>query len=332
MIGRFADAAFRLEAVKRAWFRLRRAVPPSPAVPRRTAGPYRTQIWGWGSPQHDTEIPRVIWTFWQGRPSRTVSACIESWRAHAQGWEVNVLGTKELAKYLPEFPDLNASLPPQKVSNLVRLMLLEKYGGVWLDASTLATTSLDWLRSEVMDSGCEAALFWNEHNGTYRKDLHRPIVENGCICAIPESPFIAHWREAYQDCIASEDYEDYFGRTGALDDLARNFVSKDNLSYFVCYLAAQDVMRTPDEFRLLLINAEDEFYYYYYHTKKPRNRRQFAETLLLCAKEACDQSRLIKITKGHRSLLDDHIQNGCFKDTSLLGQHLQPNNKSAETS
>lgn len=329
LIVRLVNSILRFKPARLAWFWLRKRIHAHSYVPVRETCSYRSMVWGHGSPLNGQDIPRLIWSYWQGDSSSTVAACVKSWSEQNPGWTINFLRPEDIAQYLPGFPELTSSLPPQKTSNLVRLMLIEKFGGVWLDASTLVTAPLEWLRSAVARSSCEAGLFWNERAGVYRRDPSAPIVENGCICAPPRSPFISQWRQAYQDCISSDDYRGYFARMAQIGELSRNFEAKGDLSYFVCYLAAQQVMQESADYRLLLVNAEDEYYFYYYNTTKSRNRRQFAETLLLCHKDDCDQSRLIKITKGHRELLDQHISHGCFNRDSLLGQHMNSTGSSA---
>jgi hypothetical protein len=306
---------------KTAWYALRKAVPVTSSVPVRKEPTYRTAIWGDAKGKR-LAIPRIIWSYWQGEASPSVTACRNSWLRNNPDWTIHVLSSQDLRSYLPDFPPLPRALPPQKISNLVRLMLMERHGGVWLDASTIATTSLDWIRSLVNARQCEVGLFWNERQGVYKRDAGSPIVENGCICASPGSAFIKHWRENYQRCITSDSYENYFPGRDDFQELSRNFESKSNISYFVCYLAAQQTMQSGKNYRLLLINSEDEFYYFYYNTRKPRNRRQFSDAILLSSEKYSDKSRLIKITQGHRSLIDDHIRHGCFRRDSLLGQYI----------
>lgn len=179
----------------------------------------------------------------------------------------------------------------------------------------------------ILSGGHEAFAFYNEFPDEYRVHRERPIIENGFIAARPGGKFISQWRQAHEACILSDNYKKYFRSLSVFDDLVANFVTDDQdlIDYLACYLAMQKVMRESRNYSLLLMNAEDEYYYYYYKTKPPRNRRAFAEELLLKSHEARVASRLIKITGGHRSMIDRYIEYGCFRSDSLLGKYCMAN-------
>jgi len=81
-------------------------------------------------------------------------------------------------------------------------------------------------------------------------------------------------------------------------------------------------MLNAKPYRLLLINSEDDYYFDYYNTPQPRNKRQFAESILLRKRDGLTAARVIKITGGHRVVVDEHIRFGCFRKDSLLGEYV----------
>lgn len=103
-------------------------------------------------------IPRKIWILWlQGLSEAPfiVRMCVESWIKENPNWEVVILDKDKLGEYivldLPE--EKYASLPFSKQSNLIRLQLLSKYGGVWVDSTTLCMKPLDDWIDEFSQSG-----------------------------------------------------------------------------------------------------------------------------------------------------------------------------------
>ena len=84
-------------------------------------------------------IPKIIWTFWSVKsPSYFASLCIDRWIALHPDYRVEVINEENIVDYLTEFDTTlfnHPLLPIQNVSDLIRLSLLEIYGGVWLDAS-----------------------------------------------------------------------------------------------------------------------------------------------------------------------------------------------------
>ena len=93
-------------------------------------------------------IPRRIWTLWlQGLDAAPTvpRSCVASWYRHNPNWEIVVLDAESLPRWV-DASLIAEHLTPQQVSDLVRLALLEKHGGVWVDATCFCTRPLDdWL-------------------------------------------------------------------------------------------------------------------------------------------------------------------------------------------
>jgi len=285
--------------------------------------PPRILVWGDAIYQGDLPLPKIIWTYWSGAKSACAEACQKSWGIYKGDFDIKKLNESSVKKYLPDLPDVPAGVPVQLVSDLIRLMLLEKYGGIWMDFSTLITRPLDWV-VDVLSEKHECFVFYNEFPDEYRSDIKAPIIENGFIAARPGSRFIANWRKEFESCVLSEDYKTYFRNQIEFDELVANFIGHDQnlIDYLACYLAAQKVMRESRDYSVLMMNAEDEYYYYYYKTIPPRHRRKFAEEVLLKDHSDFSSSRVVKINGGHRYMIDQHIGYGCFRGQSLLGQYL----------
>lgn len=311
-------------AIRTPWYMTRRgltwamnAMQP-PAVSRSISlckGPSESQ---------PREFPKLIWSFWSGEQSPTVRACGLSIEQHAEGFDLVQVSLERVTHFLPDFPPVPPSTPIQKISNLVRLMLLERYGGIWLDASILVTQDLDWIPTAFSKSNFGMIGIYNEFPDEYASNPLRPIIENGFIAARPGDPFVRRWLSTYADCILSTDYQNYFQVARSnFSELTSNFLRRDqsDLAYFVCYIAAQEALLETTAYSLQLINAEDDYYFYYYNTSPPRSRRQFAEEILL--KRAAERTpSLIKITGGHRSVMDDYIRNRCYRKHSIAGRYL----------
>lgn len=315
---------FSIPLVKFTWYKLRRVFSSSkPKVldPENL----RHLVWGTASkPECRNPTPKIMWSYWNGKPSPSAEACRKTWSEHQSDFTIHVLSKDTVKDFLPDFPNLPHGLPEQKVSNLIRLMLLERYGGIWVDYSTVLTCSLDWATEMLNASDCEMLAFYNEFPDEYATNHKRPIIENGFLAARPNSRFVSDWKQTYQECIQSCDYKEYFRSRDDFEELTSNFLRKDKdyIDYFVCYIAAQHVMLDPEPFRLLLMNSEDEYYYYSYSMNPPRSRRKFAEELLIRSYNGDAKSRMIKMTGRHRMAVDEHIQYGCYRHDSIIGRYL----------
>lgn len=93
---------------------------------------------------------KIIWTCWlQGEENapRIVQTCLASIRKNAAGYKVVVLDKDSIGEYVevPEYIEKKYAagiIPHAHYSDIVRLMLLQKYGGVWIDSTILLTGAL----------------------------------------------------------------------------------------------------------------------------------------------------------------------------------------------
>jgi hypothetical protein len=79
-----------------------------------------------------------------------VQTCIQSWRRFNPDWELIVLDRNNLTDWIDpeEVPDNRRDLTIQNLSDLARLSLLKRYGGVWVDATVVCLRPLvDWFES-----------------------------------------------------------------------------------------------------------------------------------------------------------------------------------------
>jgi hypothetical protein len=94
------------------------------------------------------QVPKIIWLLWlQGweDPPYIVKCVRDSWNRHNPGWDVRLISNENLNKYV-NIPYIHRINSPAAKSDIIRLYLLEKYGGVWADATMLCMKSLDsWI-------------------------------------------------------------------------------------------------------------------------------------------------------------------------------------------
>lgn len=102
----------------------------------------------------NVEIPKKVWMFWwQGNINdvKVVSICMNSIRNHLpEGAELIVLTKDNVSQYC-EIPDFiygkldKGLITLTHFSDILRVSLLEKWGGCWLDATILAVSKFDYV-------------------------------------------------------------------------------------------------------------------------------------------------------------------------------------------
>src|SRR5262245_44082221 len=97
-------------------------------------------------------IPKRIWFLWlQGiaQAPPLVRACLESWRRWNPDWQIEVLDQSNLDTFLPASAQLGGRserIQAAALSDLIRVNILNRHGGVWTDATCLCRKPLDvWL-------------------------------------------------------------------------------------------------------------------------------------------------------------------------------------------
>jgi hypothetical protein len=137
--------------------------------------------------------PTRIWCLWlQGMEQAPplVRRCLDSWRHWNPEWRVEVLDETRLAALLPELGDWAAAgwtaLAPAARSDLIRLALLHRYGGVWTDATCLCRKPLDCWLPALMRAG----FFAFDAPGRTR-----PLA-TWFLAAEPGNPLLGRWRAA----------------------------------------------------------------------------------------------------------------------------------------
>ena len=110
-------------------------------------------------------IPRNIFLLWlQGWDNAPwlQRQVLASWKQHNPTWNVIEVDETNLSEYVSDIPyiyDTSKMISPQAKSDIIRLALLNKIGGVWADATMLCMKPLDdWLPEATKDTN-----FWMYH-------------------------------------------------------------------------------------------------------------------------------------------------------------------------
>lgn len=147
-------------------------------------------------PARPARMPRIVWLYWgQGWEAapEICRLCLENWRRWNPGHDIRALDAAA-AEALLGPPGFDASALPERLrANLLRLRLLERFGGVWADATVFCTAPLDaWLPLLTQRGGC--FLF------TVREAEKR--IATWFIAGSPGSPLLARWAALYGGLLA----------------------------------------------------------------------------------------------------------------------------------
>lgn len=275
----------------------------------------QSEIWGVGE-GHNQHIPKTIWVYWEGNSKpKLIEICLERVHYFLKDWQINVLNEISLLEYLPDFPSFEEGTNLPNKSDLIRLMLLEKYGGVWMDASILLTTNFDWILNIQDTTNAELFAFYN-NLGT--NDKNYPVIETYFLAACKGSKFIQDWCKEWKSCFLSKDPQGYYKRNPNYNKLVQNLALPE---YLICYLSAQEVMQKSKLYRIALIKAEEVPHFYNIRLAGAWNFRKMA-LQVLGVKQPSVVPKLIKITGKGRMAIDEFLNTKKVSRKSILGKFL----------
>lgn len=135
-----------------------------------------------------TEVPKILWLYWhQGEVNapRLVAQCLQTWRDSNPTWDVRVLDDETVREEVP-VDDLPSDISLQALSDVIRLRLLRKYGGVWVDATAYSVRPLDDWLPQMTGSGFFA----------FTLPAPDRLIGSWFLAACPGSPLIERWDSA----------------------------------------------------------------------------------------------------------------------------------------
>jgi hypothetical protein len=197
-----------------------------------------------------SNIPNVIYTYWHDTTlPELIKKSINSWKHHNPTYTVTIINKDTLHKYMdPSI--IPKTYSHQLTSDLIRLYILEKYGGMWLDASIYLNQSLDWVHSYQQKENTEFV--------GYRIKLfettHIPVVESWFLCAVPNSVFIKDWKNKLFEVLSYNSPVEY------VDELMKK-TDIQNISspyYLMIHVACQYILQyNTKKYKISLLDAEE---------------------------------------------------------------------------
>ena len=247
-------------------------------------------------------IPKKIWTYWNNLSNISPIAmrCIDTWKIENQDYEIVVLDNNLINELCGiNINDLNIKEDfYARHSDIARLLIIAKYGGIWLDSTIICTKSLNWVRDLQKQNNVEFIGYIAPHttNSEY------PIIENWFLAAVPNSNFIANWlsETLYMTTFNDEmDYVNYIKNNLNIDFQNLN----ESLPYLVVHLCGAVVLQREDKkYKMLLLDAMDDNGPFRYLNL---NSWETEKSLNALCEEKSLQTPLIKLRGTERNYIED---------------------------
>lgn len=256
-------------------------------------------------------IPKIIWIYWDSKKPELVERCLERIKSLNHEYTVHILDNNNINDFCEIDFSQFEGLTPQLKSDLLRLYLLYKHGGIWVDASVILYSNLDWIIDLCNINKTKAFGYYRNANTTVKQ---YPVIESWLLASERNNIFFKEWldeliyavklgiknyiHEIKKSC---PNYDEYFQNIGRLE-------------YLVIYVACQKVLRRA-EMSITLINCDENAFIY--HSFNDKSNIHFIESLVLNYRPL-NMPYLIKLIGSDRNLLEPYIKSNKVKKNSLL--------------
>ena len=172
-----------------------------PVISKKTSS---KKIKAWTEPpntlNNSNNNKKIIWAYWHAGEEALPGFCqlaVQSWKVRNPGWQVIILSDQNYQQYVSpsDLPStyFEATFKVQHRSDILRLAVLRRYGGLYLDASYVLLRGLDDLWDKA-----------HQHNHFYLTSLvtlqqHREeemAFPNNCLLLVPrpQNPVLVKWQ------------------------------------------------------------------------------------------------------------------------------------------
>lgn len=211
----------------------------------------------------DSEIPKIIWSFWDGEVPDFIHRCVNTWRLNNPEYSIKLLNKSDLYSVLPDvdFNKIKHLDKPQRFSDMVRLHLLSRYGGIWMDASIICNKPLNWVHNIQTDTGCEFVGYYLDGFTEKKYCDTAKVIENWFFACVPGCKFVRNWLIEFSRISDYETIEKYVENVRS-NNVSSQFINDTN--YLAMHVACQKVLQHFDvkSYKLHLLKAEDSAYKY----------------------------------------------------------------------
>lgn len=277
-----------------------------------------------GATNKKNSIPKIFWIFWNTNdlPYFVNICCKEVVRLHPE-YEVRLLNFDGVKKYLPDLDfSYLSKLNIQNFSDLIRLKLLKKYGGIWMDASILFLQRIESIENYLVYKQNGFSNFF-VYNPYYTTNIEFPIIENWIIGVEANNLFISEWCEEFEKCINSPRPNLFYKECENYQSLVQN-IPENMQEYLFAFISAQYVLQkhTVGYFDLNILDCTDlGFQYANNPQKKEIDCRKSAKIMCINKYPKVPPIFIKQIAGGY--WVNKLINEGLINNKSILGSLLK---------
>jgi hypothetical protein len=263
--------------------------------------------------------PKICWMYWDKKKLPNMIQKIHNYnKQKLEGWDIRYLNEQSVYEYIrkEDFPSGYQKLIPAHKADWIRLQLLHKYGGCWMDASIIINDymAMDKIYDKSVKQYVDATLFQSDKfNSSFTHISGRKIplvIDNWYILAPKNSIIISMWLDEYTKAIRMglPEYKKFILRE-KIDISKIKFMSKEDI-YLTQHACIQHIFqkKITDIPNILFLNSVDDMFKLKVVCGLPKNVKKYEDNRLKCFEDKINNDKrtkkipYIKLTRKERSI------------------------------
>lgn len=257
---------------------------------------------------NENKIPKIIWTYWDSDDlPEIVIKCINTWKKYNPNYKIIILNKNNTEKYLPnvDFTKMkNIHDSEARYSDMVRLHILSKYGGIWSDASIICMEPFDnWILNMQKKTDAEFIGFYIDLFTSPNYKNISPVIESWFFACKPECNMVKDWLQEFKKITDFNSIEDYINN---IKKEGIDLQKINNPIYLTIHASCQKILQKgknkPYNFQVL--KADDTAFKYL--TSVDWDSKKAIENIIKCkTNNNCVYTPIIKLRKPERNQLEN---------------------------
>jgi len=211
-------------------------------------------------------LPKIIWTHWDNMDTAPliIKNILELRQQKLTDWKINIINDSNIDSYIDKnaYPKNYNTLIPAHKADWIRLFLLNKHGGLWMDSGIIINDA-----SELNKLYNDSILYQSEFTGFYLDSKtinndHTTFIENWFIMAPMNSRIIKAWFNEFELAIKMGflNYRHENIKKGVVADQVYLWGETD--VYLTMHAALQKILQLKDvpDAKIIIIKAEDTMF------------------------------------------------------------------------
>lgn len=261
---------------------------------------------------------KLIWSYWHSDDLPfPVKLSLASWQYFHPDWTIHMVTESTLHKFLnpTEFPPVasQSNTIDQNIqqSDIIRLLLLEKYGGIWLDSSIILQSRID---SQWFPQNYDIGGFYIDN---FTTDQNYKVFENWFISAPKNSPLLKLWKKEFFHALTFKKRDDYIQLLQNEKIPIGGIDGKEYLMMHCCFLRI--IKNNLSKFKIKQRKVSDKDHGpLYYLSSKNWEASQAIKSLTVPITDSDITQPIIKLRGGERRELDS--QKDFIHQDSVIGK------------